>query len=71
MPAASFLATIAAVASLSAPLGIVHRVPVDVPPDIAKFIAWKDSGTYTYEANVRLELAVKAPTHAATPGEDP
>ena len=37
---------------------------IDVPPDIAKFIAWKESGIYTYEANVRLDLAVKPPKHA-------
>ena len=41
---------------------VVGRIAV--PPDMTKFIAWKDSGTYTYEANVRLELSEKRPAHA-------
>jgi len=29
---------------------------VDVPPAMAKFVMWKDSGPFTYDGNIRLDL---------------
>jgi len=55
MSAASFLASVAAVVFLGAPLGIVHRVPVDVPADIDQRLG---RVLVQLEANVAADGAV-------------
>jgi peroxiredoxin len=39
---------------------------IEIPPDLAKFVMWKDSGAFTYDANVRLDatMTTTRPTHA-------